>query len=54
MKQFAWPWVPLGIKNLMLDGRRENKGNPFLKTLTDALEDEGETNDDSLDDYCHL
>ena len=38
----------------MLDGREENKENLFLKTLADAPEDERETNEDSLDDYCHL
>ena len=35
------------IANQRSDGRKENKGNSFLKTLTDTLEDEGESNDDS-------
>ena len=50
MNQFAWPWVPLRSKNLMLDGREENKENFLLKVLTDASEDEGEIDNDSLND----
>ena len=54
MRQFAWPWVPLLIKNPRLDEEEKNKESFFLKTLADAREDEREINDDSLDDCCHL